>query len=613
MKQTVLIAFILLLSVADTYGQTPNIDSLETALETEELTPEKKMQLCWDIVAYCMYSDPDKTFAYAKKGLALSEDSRNDLWAARFSRMLSVCHMSASDYDSSLVYLEKALEYAVKAKSEREETGARLYMAGVYLNWGKHELALKHYIDLLPTLETMQPVEHYANALVNIAIVYQQLHHNDKALEYGKQAVAMAEKHDLMQAKMGGYALMGDIYYEKGQLDSTIVNVVKAYEIGLAQNNLQRLIICTQILAATYSDLEDYERAEKYAGECLALAEQFGDKQSLLMAWSVMAKLYFDTKQYQECERYAHKVWEADSTHLERAENSTLYLCFANIFLGNPEKADYFLGKYVNVRDSLANQTLHDRLAGMEVRYETEKKEIRIALLEKEQRLYVWLGIAVGLLVCALGVVLWKTIRNARKEKLLIATRSTLDGEIKERTRLARDLHDRLSGNLSAVKIELGNQAESLQNVRSKLDKCIKEIRETAHDMMPSSLQFGMKVALEDFAAQFPNVKFHFFGEEKRIDARMEYVLYCCANELVNNAIRHSGAKEINLQLVQNEKYVSLTVSDDGCGYDEKNAASGMGLANVRNRVTSCNGKIDVSTSAGKGTETTIELKIHTD
>jgi signal transduction histidine kinase len=127
---------------------------------------------------------------------------------------------------------------------------------------------------------------------------------------------------------------------------------------------------------------------------------------------------------------------------------------------------------------------------------------------------------------------------------------------------------------------------------------------------MPVSLKFGLKVALEDFATQFPNVRFHFFGEEKRINERIEYVVYCCANELINNAVKHSGAQNINVQLIQEEKYVTLTVSDDGRGFDKKAVKKGLGLKSIQDRVASCNGKIDTATSPGMGTETTIELRI---
>jgi len=66
----------------------------------------------------------------------------------------------------------------------------------------------------------------------------------------------------------------------------------------------------------------------------------------------------------------------------------------------------------------------------------------------------------------------------------------------------------------------------------------------------------------------------------------------------------------VNLQLVQEEKYVMLTVSDDGCGFNEKAVKKGFGLKSIRNRVASCNGKIDIVTSPGMGTETTIELRV---
>ena len=247
-------------------------------------------------------------------------------------------------------------------------------------------------------------------------------------------------------------------------------------------------------------------------------------------------------------------------------------------------------------------------MADMEIKYETEKKEIRITSLEKERQLYVWLGVAGILFAMALGIVFWQKNKNMRKEKQLIATRSVLDGEMSERTRLARDLHDRLSGNLSAVKIGLNNN-EPQQSISNKLDKCIEEIRNVAHNLMPKSLQYGLKTALEDFAAQFPNVHFHFFGKEGNIEERTAFVAYCCANEMVNNSLWHSGAKNINLQMVQDKKLVSLTVQDDGCGCDEKMTSKGIGLKNIYDRVTSSNGKIDIVTSPSKGTEIIIELK----
>jgi signal transduction histidine kinase len=324
----------------------------------------------------------------------------------------------------------------------------------------------------------------------------------------------------------------------------------------------------------------------------------------------VMSDIYREMKDYTECVRTGLRVWAFDSVSYDVAMPAAKTLSVAYIHLGEKDRAEYFVRKYYDLSAEGNAKSLHENLSEMEVKYETEKKEMRIASLEKEKQLYIWLGAAGLLLAVTLVIALWQTGRNSRKEKQLIAAHSLLNGEMRERTRLAKDLHDRLGGNLSAAKIELANSAETLQNVSDKLDCCIEEIRRVAHNLMPVSLQSGIKTALEDYAAKFPGVQFHYFGEDKHLNRDVEYIIYCCAAELVNNSLKHSGAGNIDVQLVQGKDYVALTVEDDGCGFDEKSAGKGAGLKNIRDRVVSCGGKMDVVTSPEKGTETTVEIKI---
>jgi len=318
--------------------------------------------------------------------------------------------------------------------------------------------------------------------------------------------------------------------------------------------------------------------------------------------------VYMAQQRYPEAEAAALKVWMVDSTYIDESRDVVENIVLANIYMGQKERAAYYLKKYAELNAQYAEKSFHTTVSDMAVKYETEKKETRITTLEREQYLYMVLGVTGVLLAGFLCVVLWQKHRNIRREKQLIATRSILDGELKERERIARDLHDRLSGKLSAVKIELSGYADSLQNIRDKLDGCIRDIREVAHNLMPTTLKSGLRVALNDFAAQFPNVKFHFFGNEKRIGKRLEYVVYCCANELVNNAVKHSGAENIDLQLVQDEDSVTLTVTDNGCGFDKKKVPKGFGLKSINDRVASCNGKMDIYSTPCMGTEITVEM-----
>jgi len=609
MKKTIFIC-IMTLCFTCVYSQNQNVDSLIYVLETEKMPTENKMRLYWDILLCYWNTDLEKNIIYAKEALNYANKENDDSWISRFNRALGMSYYFKGEYDLSLIALENAVKYAIKAKNKREENASNIQIGNMYFKAGKEELALKYYTDALSSLDSLEQYIDYANSLINISTIHSRHFNIEKAKYYINIALKTAEEQNLMQPKMSCYSNLGSIYNDEGLLDSALVFIHKSYEIGHILNQKINIIISTQMLAGIYSDLGDLKNAEKYAQECLDTANEYGGKQEILTAWIIMAKVNFALKRYKDCEMYASKTWEADSMDIENADNAIHYLCSSNIFLGNKEKAFYYLQKYKDIRDEKSGKSLHNSIADMEIKYETEKKEIRIASLEKERQMYIWLGVAGALLAIALSVALWLRIRSARKEKQLVATQSVLDGEMGERSRLARDLHDRLSGNLSAVKMGIKDNRESILSIQDKLDKCIDEVRRIAHNLMPASLQFGLKVALGDFAAQYDNVNFHFFGEEKRAEDRIEFVVYCCASELVNNSLRHSGANNINLQLIQSDKHISITVQDDGCGFDENSVKKGFGMKSINDRIASCNGKIDVSSSPGNGTETTIELKI---
>ncbi|MBK7031220.1 MAG: histidine kinase dimerization/phosphoacceptor domain-containing protein [Bacteroidales bacterium] len=179
-------------------------------------------------------------------------------------------------------------------------------------------------------------------------------------------------------------------------------------------------------------------------------------------------------------------------------------------------KATEALDKYVELTDKVNFSNQQKRIAEMEVNYQTEKKKQQILILEKEKKLNK--AYLAGLLVLLIAVVLltiviYRAARNKsiiasqeakiqeqkiselEKEKQLIATKSVLQGEEAERSRMARDLHDGLGGMLSSVKINLstmkGNSiitdenAEAFGHAIKLLDHSITELRRVAHNMMP--------------------------------------------------------------------------------------------------------------------------------
>lgn len=210
-------------------------------------------------------------------------------------------------------------------------------------------------------------------------------------------------------------------------------------------------------------------------------------------------------------------------------------------------------------------------------------------------------------------------IKQLEQEKQLVATQALLDGETAERSRLARDLHDGLGGLLSVLRLNLNEiKRTSLDKedemyfakVLKILDESNKELRRIAHHMMPASLtKTGLKTSLSDFCQAIPCVTFQYHGKNIRLDEHLEIILYRCTYELINNALKYADATKIDVQLLVENNFISLSVYDNGVGFDPTSVTKGSGLDNIRTRIATFNGKMHINSSTDNGTEITIEIE----
>lgn len=322
-----------------------------------------------------------------------------------------------------------------------------------------------------------------------------------------------------------------------------------------------------------------------------------------------MSDIYLAQGKYVEAENEALKAWRTDSTDIDESRGIAENLAKANMHQLHAEKAAYYLNKYSELNRQYSEQSFRTTLSDLAIKYETEKKEMRISSLEQKQQLHLIVGIAGVLLALTVWIIFRQRIRRERTERQLHVAHAVSEGEKRAREWLARDLHDGLGGMLSAVKYELGT-IEHRQIICDRIDDCIHIVRRIARGMMPVSLQrYGIKAALEDYCRLFPNVFFHSFGEGRRFDDMTELTIYYCAYELVNNSFKHSGAKSIHVQLIQDGNQISLTIQDDGCGFNKEAITQGFGLKNISDRIAMLKGKMDITTAIGEGTEVNIELK----
>jgi len=149
------------------------------------------------------------------------------------------------------------------------------------------------------------------------------------------------------------------------------------------------------------------------------------------------------------------------------------------------------------------------------------------------------------------------------------------------------------------------------------LDETASEVRDLSHQMMPKVLtEFGLVPALEDMiskALKHSHIKYEFdaFGlNDLRFSEQIELSLYRIAQELINNAIKHSQAKKISLQIIKNKKHLMLIVEDDGIGFDIEKLNSGHGLYNIKSRLESIYGILDYHSDKNKGSLFQVKIEM---
>jgi signal transduction histidine kinase len=194
---------------------------------------------------------------------------------------------------------------------------------------------------------------------------------------------------------------------------------------------------------------------------------------------------------------------------------------------------------------------------------------------------------------------------------------------------MARDLHDGLGGMLAGIKYSMnalrgnmvltGDMTRSFERSIDMLDSSIHELRRVAHNLMPEALlRFGLDTALRDYCQELDRggitrVTYQSIGlDELQADNPSQLHIYRIAQELVHNACKHAQASHVLLQVSVSGRQVSVTVEDDGIGFDPVTLkqATGIGLANLENRARLMQGRVDLQSAPGKGTSVHVELKL---
>ncbi len=215
------------------------------------------------------------------------------------------------------------------------------------------------------------------------------------------------------------------------------------------------------------------------------------------------------------------------------------------------------------------------------------------------------------------------------KQAEFIVLNAIIEGQETERKRVSGDLHDGLGQNLSALNLNLMNLESDLKklksakaektfvNMRLLLGKAGEEVKSITHNLAPPRLEKdGLVLVIDDYCRQaYINfgVKVGFKSEnmDKRLNAALELAVYRMVQELVNNSVKHSGTKKIDVVLKREPNKLVITVSDKGKGFNTAKRSSGLGLQNINTRAKMHKGEAIINSKPGKGPVVTVNIPLY--
>jgi len=495
---------------------------------------------------------------------------------------------------------------------------------------------------------------HKSNTKIAELYTLQEIYYDD-AISKLDDAIRFYNRSDESVLEAKSYMLLSQIYEKKQQYDTALNSINKALSLNEQIKDTLLQLDCNLIVTKLFSMNGSLDKAIELAENNLKLSQFLKEDHFITENLLNLSQYHFSKGDFKNGVIYLDESLIQRKGSIE--QKARLYRLLSDYSLEEYDLARSFdqYKRYIVYRDSIAMLNRKELMNSMAYEFETRDKEREIIRLERDseivaltlqqQRRLVWILLAsliAGLL--AVFLIIRFYAQKITANQLLAEKQSQLDqqkikdmsndfkiknlesmiiGQEEERKRISTDLHDSLGGMLSALKLQYDSlhlnhedldKDEDYNNINSLIDTACDEVRNIARNLKPASLEkIGLKAALTDLVnryKRFPNadITLHFHKTDKKLDYNTKVHVYRIIQELINNAIKHSKCKELEIQISSLNNEFVIMVEDDGVGFDKVNTTYGHGIENIRSRVNILKGDLQIDTQKDRGTSVIIHI-----
>lgn len=599
---------------------------------------------------------PHQALKYAHQALKKSQSIKDEKGQLISNYNLGKAYYLTTNMDSARIHLQKGIDLATAAQDTFHLALCKKWIGSVWRHQSNLTAALQAYEQSLALAEAVQMKDEIPKITQNIAGLFCDLEQYEQAIIYFKESF---ENMQNPSDKVVCNTNLGLAYLRNQQFEQALQTFKASLELCQATKDEDCEISPLKMIANTYMQMNQYDKALTYGMEALERRKVNGNKELLINAYNQVGLIQLNLENYDLALQNFQKCMEL----VDFMSPAGLPLIHANIALayeglGSYEKAVDHLWKFQDLKDSIYSQQNQMQTQELLAKFDTERKEKEILLLQKEKELQeselnrqtlirnlaiVGIVLAILILIVIRKMYMQKIETqqiiankqqeiNAQKTKELIrenelkATKANIEGQEQERKRIAQELHDGIAGNLATMKlhlIDLDSQAdpEQMKHIINQMDITYEQVRSLSHHLMPPSTQNTTLIQLiKSFVDEIKpritfTIGFNYHPKEviDQLNANTKHELFRVTQELMNNILKHANPTHVDIQLNVNNDELNLMVEDNGTGFDLANTTSGIGLKSIDSRVKKIKGQCHIDSKPNHGTTISIDIPLLTE
>lgn len=357
--------------------------AIEFGLEAIELADELgEMRLKFDALydtgfLYLALNECEKSIDLLNRAIVVSEELDYEKGVADSLYFISVSYKAMSEFALALDYANRALEIREKLGETNRIAGTLNIIGSIHNKLGNFEDALGFYLRSLELLEKDFEPRVKISTLINVGVIYDKLKNYDMAQDYYLEALQLAQNTGNKSAISIVLVNFGSHFLTIKDSEKALSYFLDALEIKEELEEKAGISYCLNNVGLLYYEMEDYAKALEYYRESLSIKEELGDKEGMAASLMNIAMVQVNLKNYDEAEAIMKRTMDMVKRLKSKKLISEVYQGFADLYAarGDYKKALENYKTFSNFKDELYSEEMSRRIAEMQVKYETEKKE----------------------------------------------------------------------------------------------------------------------------------------------------------------------------------------------------------------------------------------------